>query len=404
MWNNDWKHHNSYRERPVERSAVSFNYNFYSTESTEDALDSNNAEDNIEGSYWHSFKESDELDHREQRSSDARLPKRFYCTLCSLDLGTEKAYQSHLLSLVHRKKQTEAESIENELDKGKSKLNNETRQNNDIIHDQYYCEVCNCTLKSKQAYDSHCKSSQHSQNVSNYAETGTNAFRPQQIIPNQAGQRAQIMQMFDKISEPLVGLECVTEVYPNDRRLEPYYVCSACDCQCDARSIYSHVIGAKHCLHFLQKFYPDYYKVLKHHQGPGHDKTSELKVAIDHYVQLAYLKAGRGEVFIANETEKTTRRPPTKLKASSATSQQSDAMVSDSGDSEMPSSSTMKSNVRQLLQSLAEIEVTNEEEASLAFQISNILTKALIKYRKNTLSSDMPEQQHDTSYSKLEDM
>lgn len=250
--------------------------------------------------------------------TDEQNADPFYCAACNVRCEDNKAYFMHTRGMMHTlnsgatKTEPQKPDSEKKCDEGLEDEGEKEEEDDDNCQeswlaykaesDNYYCEICECSMNSIQNYETHLKGGRHIKNVKNRAigapikkPKGKTAFGNH--LAKIVDQEPMLQQMIEKCKEPIIGLQYVTEFCHVDPEFEPVYACNLCESKCDVRMIIKHLTGFKHRIAYMKKHFVNY-AVLTQHSSRKSDQTTVAET----YAAEIEAKEGRQKMVVRLET------------------------------------------------------------------------------------------------------
>lgn len=200
-----------------------------------------------------------------------------YCYVCNFPFSNAEVFNSHLQGLLHlrrleeQNKATKATTLDDEEydEDSRDSSGFASYKKNDWMSAsekdlnpedigkpgsaQYSCDVCNISCTGFKSFEMHIAGAKHLKKLKKAKELEDFEEKKKQgYVVNDFSKlkkkrkviRAQ--EMLDSCSEPLVGLDYMTEFQFEDATVEPRYICDLCQCKMDMRQIIPHVTGIRH--------------------------------------------------------------------------------------------------------------------------------------------------------------
>ncbi|XP_074659347.1 uncharacterized protein LOC141912064 [Tubulanus polymorphus] len=274
------------------------------------------------------------------------------------------------------------------------------------LTDEFRCEICDVACTSESTLKTHQEGRKHLKNVELIGEGGT------AIKSTKREKRAcRIQSELDKMEQPLIGLDYITEYQKEDPKVEARYICSLCESKMDPRNLVNHLIGFKHRYQYMKIVDP----FRAQRCADSTKKRSENVEAAAEQARQIEMMEGRKPILVKVELDafynpnmdQEVKALKAKLERQLAVAQKAEQdakrqLAKRSMEEHRGGPPYKKiagqgiSQLQKLCDSLvglgANIVVT-EKDAQIALQISNMLSQALLTHRiaaKTTSSSSVP--------------
>ncbi|CAF3587327.1 unnamed protein product [Adineta steineri] len=151
-----------------------------------------------------------------------------------------------------------------------SSNNNNNDQTSTKLNRRFSCTVCNIDLGNQKHFNSHLNSRQHQQAQSihdvlqsvapEYRPAYKAMFSPEMLNKKVFNRELLCEKQIKETKEPLLGLNCIIEFQFENSTNSAQYICELCHCKCSSQSILSHITNIQHQRKFLKIHHPDMYQ------------------------------------------------------------------------------------------------------------------------------------------------
>ncbi|KAK6166241.1 hypothetical protein SNE40_022987 [Patella caerulea] len=137
----------------------------------------------------------------------------------------------------------------------------------------FQCKLCDVKCTGPQSFQAHLSGAKHSFSVENYCSSGKSTVKKTQIKLVTSQRKSLTLELIKLVTEPIIGLEYITEFHKQDPKAIMTCVCNLCESKSDEHTVVSHLLGTKHRLNYMKEHHTEYFNHAKKFGGKKNQQT-----------------------------------------------------------------------------------------------------------------------------------